>query len=386
MPQAPPAPAEASSKPAAKKQKFHTYPMWSPRFWHGMRWGDWIALMVRHRFRIHPLRWPMAFLITLITPFNSLFGAVQRWRYGAKIDATPIEQPPVFIIGHWRSGTTFLHELLYLDDRFTSPTTYQCMAPRHFLLTEWIIPRFGKFLLPKRRPMDNMLAGWDRPQEDEFALLELNAPTPYWRMAFPNDPPPDMEFLDMEGAAADDLQRFKQAILYFVKALTFHTPKRLLLKSPPHTGRIATLARLFPGAKFIHIVRHPDALFPSTIRLWQSLDEAQGLQLPRGKGMREYVFVCLERMYVGFEKQRSQIVPSSMVDLKYEDLVRDPLGEVERIYRELKLGDFEPVREKLAAYVSAHKNYQPNVHELDAETKAEIRRRWGAYMERYGYE
>ncbi len=36
--------------------------------------------------------------------------------------------------------------------------------------------------------MDNMAAGWNRPQEDEFAVLALGAPTPYSRMAFPNDP------------------------------------------------------------------------------------------------------------------------------------------------------------------------------------------------------
>jgi hypothetical protein len=374
------------AKPPAAKQKFHTYPFWSPRFWHGMRFGDWMALCIRHRFRIHPLRWPMAFLISLITPFNSVMGRVQRWRYGKQIDETQITQPPVFIIGHWRSGTTYLHELLYLDDRFASPTTYQCFAPLHFLLTQWWMLHLGGWLLPRRRPMDNVLAGWDRPQEDEFALIELAVPTPYFRMAFPNDPPSDMEFLDMEGTRPEDLARFEQAIVYFVKALTFHAPKRVLLKSPPHTGRVATLARLFPGAKFIHIVRHPDALFPSTMRLWKSLDEVQGLQMPRGEGMREYVLTCFERMYHGLETQRCQLDERSVLDVKYEDLVLDPVGQVERIYRELALGDFEPLRAKLREYVAGQKNYQTNVHELDDESRAEIRRRWAGYFERYGYE
>lgn len=381
-----PAGKAPSATPPPPKQKFHAYPFWSPRFWHGMRFGDWIALCIQHRFRIHPIRWPMAFLISLISPFNSVMGAIQRWQYGRQIDETPITEPPVFILGHWRSGTTYLHELMYLDDRFVSPTTYQCFAPRHFLLTEWLMTRLGGWLLPRHRPMDNVLAGWDRPQEDEFALIELNAPTPYWRMAFPNDPPPDMEFLDMAGVAPEALARFEQALRWFVKALTFHAPKRVLLKSPPHTGRIATLARLFPGAKFVHIVRHPDALFPSTMRLWKSLDEVQGLQMPRGKNLREYVLTCFERMYGGFEKQRREIDPRNMIDIKYEDLVADPVGQVERIYRELELGDFEPLRPKLTAVASEQKSYKTNVHELDDATRAEIRRRWAAYFERYGYE
>ena len=143
----------------------------------------------------------MVVLISLITPFNTVTSRLQRWFYGRGIDETELAAPPLFIIGHWRSGTTFLHELLVLDDKFTSPTTYQCFAPFHFLLTERTIGRFMGILLPKRRPMDNMLAGSERPQEDEFALLTMGLRTPYRRMAFPNNQPVDMEYLNMEGVS-----------------------------------------------------------------------------------------------------------------------------------------------------------------------------------------
>jgi len=201
------APRSAGSTPEharpAKPEKLEAnpYPWYSPRFWHGMRPLVWWKLCAEHGFRIHPIRWPMAFLIGLITPFNSAMGTVQRLRCGRAIDETQLEHPPVFIIGHWRSGTTYLHELMCLDERFTSPTTYQCFAPHHCLLTEWWMNTLGSWLVPKQRPMDNMAAGWDRPQEDEFALLTLGAPTPYLRMAFPNDEPPCMEFLNMQGCA-----------------------------------------------------------------------------------------------------------------------------------------------------------------------------------------
>lgn len=377
---------QSLTKPVKKPApKFHPYPFWSPRFWHGLRFGEWISLCVRHRFRIHPIRWPMAFLITLITPFNSVMAAVQRLRFGKQIDATEIKQPPVFILGHWRSGTTYLHELLELDSRFATPTTYQCFAPRHFLLTEWMMRTFGGWLLPRHRPMDNVIAGWTRPQEDEFALLTLAAPTPYERMAFPNDPPPHMEFLSMEGCDPADLKKFESGLEGFVRILTYATGKRVLLKSPPHTGRIAFLSRLFPGAKFIHIVRDPYALFPSTVRLWKSLDEVQGLQMPRGKGLEEYVYECLIRMYRGFEKQRPEVDSKNICDLRYEDLVQNPVAEVQRVYQELGLEDFEALRPALEAYVGKQKAYKPNKHELDEEMKAEIRQRWGEYFERYGY-
>src|SRR5207247_4993080 len=173
-------------------------------------------------------------------------GTVQRWRHACAIEATEIKQPPIFIIGHWRSGTTYLHELMFLDERFVSPTTYQCFAPHHCLLTEGLMNLLGSWLVPKQRPMDNMAAGWDRPQEDEFALLTLGAPPPYVRMAFPNEEPPFMDFLDMQGCGTEDLARFEAAIAHFVQLLTYSADnKRVLLKSAPHTGRIEVIARLF---------------------------------------------------------------------------------------------------------------------------------------------
>ncbi|MCI0358985.1 MAG: sulfotransferase [Planctomycetaceae bacterium] len=381
--------ATLASPPAPKpaQAKANPYPWYSPRFWHGMRPAAWWALLWRHRFRIHPLRWPMAFLISVINPINTMAGAAQRARFGRLIDQTRIDQPPVFIIGHWRSGTTYLHELMHLDARFVSPTTYQCFAPHHFLLTEWLMVSLGRWLLPKQRPMDNMAAGWDRPQEDEFALLTLGAPTPYLRMAFPNDPPPYSEFLDMQGCSAGDLARFERALVDFVKLLTFASPgKRLLLKSPPHTGRIEILTRLFPGARFIHITRSPYSLFPSTTRLWHSIDEVQGLQFPKDVGLEEYVFDCLNRMYRGFEDQRQRLDPAAVYDVRYEDLVADPVGEIGQIYESLGLGDYSAARNAIAVAAGQQKDYKTNKHELDESLKARIRERWSGYFERYGYE
>jgi hypothetical protein len=350
-----------------------------------MRPLAWWSMCARHGFRIHPIRWPMFVLISLITPINTVMGLLQQLIYGRRIAETEISQPPVFIIGHWRSGTTYLHELMDLDERFVSPTTYQCFAPHHCLLTHWMMQSFGSWLIPKQRPMDNMAAGWDRPQEDEFALLTLGAPTPYERMAFPNDPPPHCEMLDMRECSPDELARFEKAMLHFVKMLTLSTGKRVLLKSPPHTGRVEVLARLFPGAKFIHIARHPFALFPSTMRLWQSLDEVQGLQMPRGRGLDEYVFSCLTRMYAGFEEQRQRLDAGAIYDIHYEDLIADPVGQLAKIYRQLELGDFDSVRPKVAALVEEQKEYKPNKHKVHPELKEIIRQRWKAYFERYGY-
>jgi omega-hydroxy-beta-dihydromenaquinone-9 sulfotransferase len=378
--------SQEKPKPLKKKLKLNTYPFYSPRFWHGMCFGDWWQTLRRGGFRIHPLRVFMAFLITIFSLGNSVCAWLQRLIYGRKIAATEIKEPPVFIVGHWRSGTTYLHELMVCDTRMSYPTYYECFEPNHFLVTGWFAPTLLWPLLPGKRPMDNMATGWKKPQEDEFALVAMGSPTPYFRMAYPNEAPPYSEFLDMDGCAPQDLDRWRRDMKRFVQMLTFKKQKRLVMKSPPHTGRIEELAKLFPGAKFIHIVRHPDTIFPSTRRLWVSLDEAQGLQHPHHKDLDEYVLATFERMYRGFNKQRLAIPEDQFCELKYEDLVRDPIGQLRMIYEKLNLGDFAAVCPAMEAHVGTQKDYKTNKHELEPELREQLRRRWADYFQRYGYE
>ena len=402
---------------------FHHYPFYTPRFWHGMRPKAWWGLLRWGHFRISPSRWGMAVAITLFTPFNTLGALIQACFWGRRLAASKLHSPPVFIIGHWRSGTTLLHELLVLDERLSSPSTFQCFAPEHFLVTEWFFRRFCRWMLPAKRPMDNMQTGWDRPQEDEFALLVMGVPSPYRRLAFPNLPPVDLEYLDTEGLDEPRREAWGEPLVRFLKAVSWRTERPLVVKSPTHTGRIATLARIFPGAKFIHLTRNPETLFPSTVRLWQSLDAVQALQLtPTSPGssspalpspepsaaaqasatdgpkspseavgleagnLEEYVIECLRRMYAAFHRDRDAIPAENIVDVRYEDLVADPVAQVESIYSRLRLGDFESVRESLMRWVETeHSEYRPNRHRLPEGQATKIRTAWRDYFDRYGY-
>ena len=376
-----------TTKPAKKKapKPLNAYPFWSPRIWTGMRFGDWCKLMWRNRLRLNPIRWPMALIITQITLIDSILYRIQQLRHGRAIEETEIKEPPIFIVGHWRSGTTHLHELLVRDERFAFPNTYECLGPWHFVVSEWIVPKMMSFLLPSKRPMDNMEFGFDHPQEDEFAICVMGAPSPYAGMAFPNTSRPYLEFLEMEGCRPDDLARFKKSLMWFIRALTYYKHKRLIMKSPPHTGRIGVLAEMFPGARFVHIVRDPLTMFPSNQRLWPALVGPQAFQFPKFPDLDEYIFDCFDRMYRGFNRQRETIDPAQLCEVRYEDLIRDPVGEVRTIYEKLDLGEFDQMRPKLEEYVAGQKNYQANRHELDPALVAEIRRRWEWYFERYGY-
>src|SRR5436305_361445 len=175
---------------------------WAPRIWEGCDFFAWLRLLVRHRFAVHPSCWYIAVIVSIVSFSHTVLRIVQTLRYGERIARTPIPKAPVFIIGHWRTGTTLLHEFLILDERHTYPNTYECLDPNHFLLTEELFTRWLHFLMPSRRPMDNMAAGWSRPQEDEFALCMLGQPSPYLAIAFPNHGPDYSEYLDLQGVPA----------------------------------------------------------------------------------------------------------------------------------------------------------------------------------------
>ena len=130
-----------------------------------------------------------------------------------------------------------------------------------------------------------------RLKKMEFALCALGQPSPYLRMAFPNDRDNErLEYLDMHVSPAD-LAEWKQALATFLRCLRTQQPdRRIVLKSPTHTGRLALLAEMFPEAKFVHIARDPYDVVPSTVRLWKSLEYVQALQRPRYAHLPEYIF------------------------------------------------------------------------------------------------
>jgi hypothetical protein len=358
---------------------------WMPRIWEGCDFLAWLRLLARNRFAVGLPYVYIAVVITLVSACHTVLRLIQEALFADQVRRTPITQAPLFILGHWRTGTTLLHELLILDERHSFPTTYECLEPNHFLLTERLFTRLFFFLMPSRRPMDNMAAGWDRPQEDEFALCMMGQPSPYLTIAFPNRPQQEQEALDLEGLSPTRRAAWKRAFLLLLRRITFRNPKRLVLKSPTHTCRIRTLLELFPDARFVHIVRDPYVVFPSTVNLWKSLYRTHGLQKPTFAGLEEHVFATFTHMYEKLEEGRKLVEPSRFYELRYEELVRDPLGEMRNLYDHLGLGEFEAVRPRLEDYLVKNREYRTNKYDLPPNLRAEIARRWGDVIRRYGY-
>jgi hypothetical protein len=85
---------------------------------------------------------------------------------------TPL-QPPLFLLGHWRSGTMHLHNLLVCDSQFGYCSTAHVASSGAFLTVPNWVCRALRRRVPTRRPMDNVDFGWESPQEEDLALARL---------------------------------------------------------------------------------------------------------------------------------------------------------------------------------------------------------------------
>lgn len=357
---------------------------WAAPLWLGCNVTAWTRLLIRNRFAVHWSRWHYVLLYTILSVVNSVLSLLQHLVFDRRVATTTVAEAPIFIVGHWRTGTTMLHEMLILDDRHTGPTTYECIVPHHFLLTERFA-RFAEFLTSKHRAMDNMDLSLAHPQEDEFAWCMLGLPSPYLTIAFPNRPTQDSHYLDMDQLSERELEKWKRTLLRFVQQVYFRRRKAVVLKSPTHSFRIKVLVDIFPQAKFIHIVRDPYVVFPSSVNLFKAFSRVHGLQRPTFDGLDEKVLSTYVELYRKLDEGRKIVDPSRFYEMRYEDLVANPEGQLRGLYEHLKLGDFESYLPRLRSYLADKATYRTNSYRMTAEQRAVVTERWGEFIERYGY-
>jgi hypothetical protein len=340
----------------------------------GMTFGDWLRLLRRERFRVDPVCWPRALWITGMSLWNSIAERAVERRFGAAIAAVLVEAP-VFILGHYRSGTTHLHELLSLDPRFASPNRFQTFNPRTFLGTErWLAPVVEPFMLPRR------------VQEDEVATMVMTQLSPYMDWCFPRSRSGYGRYLTFRDVDPAEVAAWSAALVEFLKAVTLKKGRPIILKSPPHTARVRLLLDLFPNARFIHIRRDPYAVFVSTLGLLKTVRPVFRLQRgPRGIDV-EAVLRTYTTMYDAYFGDRALIPPGQLVEIAYEDLERDPVGQVRAIYEGLSLGDLEAFRPALESYLASIADYRKNRYPaLDDATRQRIAEAWSRSFDAWGY-
>ena len=353
----------------------------------GLTFGRWLRLLADNRFHISPAYLHRALVITLVSPFNSLNAFIEDRRFGKAIAATQITQPPVFILGHWRSGTTHLHDLLAHDDAlFHAPNTFQVTNPLTFLTTEATVSKLFAWLLPAKRPMDNMPLKFTSAQEDEFAPMLMSLKASYLAVSFPHTGAHYEDDLTFANVPPARVTAWKDAFVTFCKKLTLNDPRALLLKSPPHTARIKTILEMFPDARFVHIHRDPYRVFQSHRNFFDTACWYMYMQTPNLDRIDDDILTRHTTMYDAFFVDLTLIPEGRITHVAFDDLESQPMRELSRVYTNLNLPGFDTYAPKVQAYLDSIADYKKNSFvTLDEPTKAIVADRWSRSFETWGY-
>jgi hypothetical protein len=352
----------------------------------GMTLGDWWSLLRRHRFAIDLRHLPRGLVQTSMSASNSVNARIEGWRFGRRIEATRV-QAPLFILGHYRSGTTHLHNLLALDPQFAAPTFFQVLNPHTFLSTErWIVPVADR-LVVRQRFQDEVALSLGVASEDEVALCAMTGLSPYLGWCFPEDGADYDRYLTFRRAQASEVARWEHALTLFLKKLTLRYGRPLVLKSPPHTARIRLLLKLFPDARFVHIRRDPYAVFRSTKHLIRAAQPLYHLREAPTQDGEDRILSVYTEMYDAFFEERGLIPEGRLCEVGFEDLERDPIAVIGSVYESLNLTGFEDLRPRLETYLGSISAYRKNRYdELPEPLRTRIAHEWGRSFDEWRYE
>lgn len=334
-----------------------------------------------------PANLPKA-VLTLLAAIGRLpFSAIDALTTGLKRKRFEPIEPPIFILGHWRSGTTHLYNIMTRSPGFQFVSPFATALPWDFLSLTRLLGPLLERALPKHRYIDNIPVMKDSPQEDEIGLANMTPNSFYHALYFPKR----FETIFDRGIFFDGMSErekdvWARKLRYFYLKLQIERPgARLLIKNPVYTARPALLAKIWPGAKFIHIHRSPYKVFFSMRNFYAKLFAEFALQPFDHIDVDAHIFRTYSRMMAGLERDRAEIPEEDFIELRFDDVQKDPLAQVKQIYDKFGLQGFDRASGEFSAYLGSIKGYKKNTYRFADDDLAAVRQHWQQQIERWGY-
>ncbi len=351
----------------------------------GISMRHWIQLVKKNKGIDRPYL-HRALFITLASLFTTPVRILFKIKYNTTINNSVLQNHPVFIIGHWRSGTTYLHEILSTDPQFCYTSLWNTLLPDSFLILGPVKNFLSRFL-PSERPMDAIKVDMDGPYEDEAALAVLYPWSFFHCLHFPRNAEEQYQkSIHFQGLSSKEKDQWKATYLKFIKTVTLaNQGKRFLSKNPPNTARISTLLELFPEAKFIHIYRSPYLVYLSTKKMRMRVLDKLALQNGSEEEIEKQVIHNYIRLMNSFFEQKEQIQNDRFVEIKYENLISDPITQIKHIYATLKLPGLENAMPEMLKYLQHQSDYKTNVYTIDDKIVQQVNKNWKNTIDRWKY-
>lgn len=294
-------------------------------------------------------------------------------------------EKPVFILGHWRSGTTLLHNLLCQDPNASFITTYQSIFP-HNMYSKWLFKNFVHWKIPQKRPSDDVDLGASLPQEDDFAMSNI-VPAFYDFFFFPDQ---HLKHYDKHVRFVQNGEKYKKEWLdaydYLIcKGLVNRHGKYPVLKNPANTGRFDVLLEHYPDARFIHIYRNPVMVYLSTKKFFLSLFPSVQLQRSNREQIVDIVIDLYTLLMQDYLAKRALIPPHQLVEIRFEDFEKDPLSILQNVYQQFNLEGWPQASMAMQQHLDDVQGYKKNDYEISASELARVKSEWAFAFEAFDY-
>ena len=293
---------------------------------------------------------------------------------------------PIFIVGHWRSGTTHLANLLSRSGAFAILSPIEVGLPSEALGLARIVRPFIEQFFPRTRLIDDIALSSDLPQENELALANLCTLSCNHGIYFPSRAVDEYERgLFSHGVGAREQASWRRALARYVNKMTRASGGRpLLIRNPASSTRIASLRALWPDARFIHIHRDPPAVIASSTRMTATLvrELSLGARTIDAGSLVRRVYPRLMRAVI---RDGAALPASHFIEVRHDALRRAPLVELERIHDTLALAGFRQAAPRFRAYLDHGRDYAPRAFQTTHADAAWMRAECSEIFERLGY-
>lgn len=315
------------------------------------------------------------------------FTTLERILVSARLRRTGPMPAPIFILGHWRSGTTHLYNVLAKGD-FGVVSPLAAGMPWDVLGLVRLIRPLLERSLPEHRYIDAIPVNPDSPQEDEVAIANMSLLSFYHAIYFPDHF--DRNFargVFLDGCSEGEICAWERLFTHLVGKLWLDQGRRrLLIKNPVYTARIAHLRRIYPQVRFIHVHRNPFEVFVSMRNFFTKLFEQFALQPHEQVDVDAVILRTYTRMMRLYLAESADLPAGTLVELSYADLVQSPLSALRRIYDTLDLPGFERTRPRFEDYLASVRSYRTNRYDYPDDVLTKVETHWAPFLDHWGYE
>jgi len=303
----------------------------------------------------------------------------------------PVEKP-IFIAGLGRSGTSILQELLHQDPNLRTPLFWEAYFPVDSAISGGNDP-------VAQEAGHGVASQWVRITPEIQTMHEVAGHLPaedssLWSFSFVSDS--IMSFYQIPSyhayvnkTPADIVYKYHKMIL---QALQWKQPgRRWFGKSATyHLTHLPTLMQHYPDACIIQTHRDPLRIMSSVANLlrafyWQRSDQDFDAPVFEELLVGELTARQLERV---MDLRDQGVIPAEqIVDSRYQDLMTDPVGAIEKVYRAFGMEFDDGAARRIRDYLAFKPKHKHGVHRyepMSAEQVAKNRPWFRRYQERYG--